>query len=317
LVLHDSPHEFQEWLEQSLPDHALNWATNPSEVLSQLRDTEPEVVFSIKHSAFPGEAHLPALQYHTVRWFHVGGSGTDHLGQWDASRVTVTNCRGCLAPFHAERAMAALLSMSTGMRTLMEQQSRRSWQPTRFRSLQGKTLLIVGFGHTGQELARRAKAFGMRVIGVRRILDVSDPVSDLCETVYPTSALTELWSQAEVLSLNVPLGPDTHHLVDKDVLESLPSDGFVLNAARGGVIDDKALLASLEQGRHGGVWLDVTEPEPLPIGSPLWVHPKVFITPHCADQVRDFPLRFAQLFRENLQRFVNGEELLNVVRSGR
>ncbi len=313
LILHDKPDDFKLWLNQVTAGHQLFWAREPSEVQPALEQAQPEVVLSIKHSDFPGESHRRALLWPTVKWFHVGGSGTDHLGAWDPSRVRVSNSVGCLAPFHAERAMAALLCLSTGMRTLNQQQSERTWSPTRFETLQGKTMVIVGLGRTGTELAQRAKAFGMTVWAVRKSWSQVQPSGRAWDAGYPVSALADIWPEADVLSLNVPLTPETHHLLGPSEIASLPAHCLLLNGSRGAVIDNQALLESLHRDHLGGVWLDVTEREPLPTDSPLWSHPKVLLTPHCADQVHDFPLRFAKLFHHNLVRYENGEELVNVV----
>lgn len=309
LVLHNCPRDFRDWLQQALPGDEIGWATRATEVREQLETLHPECVLSIKHSEFPGEAHLPALQHPSVKWFHVGGSGTEHLGSWDQGRVQVTNSVGVLAPFHAERAMAGLLALSTGLPTLRAQQRGGVWKPTRFSTLSGKTILIVGLGLTGGELALRARAFGMKVLGVRPSVG-SHPAAD---AVHHPDDLPQLWGRAHVLSLNLRHSAQTHHLVGAKELAALPKGCWLLNGARGGVIDQAALESSLLSGHLGGAWLDVTTPEPLPQNSVLWSLPNVILTPHCADQVEDFPLRFARLFVENLGRYRRGETLLNVV----
>ena len=311
LLLHDNPCDFEEFLREDCSSHQLYWATGPEQVEALLPEVEPEVVFSIKHSAFPGEYHRPALHFPSVRWFQVGGSGYEHLGSWDPSKVQVSNCAGALAPFHAERAMAALLALSTGLPHLWEQQKERLWQATRFGTLQGKTLLIVGFGSTGQELALRAKAFGMKVIGVRR-RPQAHPAAD---EVHPPEHLPELWERAQVLSLNTPLSEATRHLIDREVLRVLPQGCLLLNASRGDVVDQEALLEALLRGPLGGAWLDVCSPEPLPSESVLWSLPNVIITPHCADQVENFPLRYAQVFVRNLELYTQGRPLLHLLQA--
>ena len=311
LVLHNEPKDFKSWLESSCPLDDFIWASSPDELSLQLKNSQPEVVFSIKHSEFFGKFHAQALAYPSVRWFQVGGSGTEHLATWDSNRVTVTNSVGVLAPFHAERAMAALLSLSTGLGRLRTQQELRVWRPTRFPTLQGKNLLILGYGQTGLELAKRAKSFGMRVLGVRR----SRFSHQHCDESYHLGELTELWERADVLSVNLRHTAETNEIVDESVLRQLPSRCILLNAARGKIVDQKALVTSLNNGQLGGAWLDVTSPEPLPTDSPLWTMPNVIITPHCADQTQDFPLRFAHFFRKNLERYRRGEKLSNVVSS--
>ena len=236
LVLHDTPADFSHWLERECSEHQFCWAQRPDKVQSALEDFRPEVVFSIKHSEFPGAAHRPALHFPSTRWFHVGGSGYEHLGRWDPQKVAVTNSAGVLAPFHAERAMAGLLALSTGLLRARTAQQECRWSPERFATLEGKTLLIVGLGHTGRELARRAASFGMTVVGVKR--DRSVPVGFVDELRSPDE-LSHLWSRADVLSLNLPLNPKTRHLIDRSVLAALPTHCIVLNGARGDVVEQR------------------------------------------------------------------------------
>ena len=172
-------------------------------------------------------------------------------------------------------------------------------------------MLVLGFGWTGRELARRAKPLGLQVIGVRRS-QFSDPS---CDETYTFNQLSGLWERADILSLNIRHTRETHKLINSSVFEQLPESCFLLNGSRGDIIDQEALEKHLEQGRLGGAWLDVTSPEPLPQDSPLWSFPNVLITPHCADQVEDFPLRFAQFFQENLERYRQGAQLTNVVQN--
>lgn len=307
-MLHSWPEELQEAL--SGPDRQLFWATTPEQVEPLLREVQPEVVFSIKHSGFPGEAHRQAREWPSVRWFHVGGSGWDHLGQWDPERQTVTNSAGVLAPFHAERTLAGLLALSTGLVTHLEAQRLRLWNPTRFSTLRGRCALIVGVGRTGTALASLLKGLGMTVLGVRRRGERHPDV----DTMYEFRQLPQLWARAEVLSLHLPWTPETHHLLDSRALAALPQGAIVLNGARGAVLHTEALLAALQSGHLGGAWLDVFEEEPLPADSPLWNTPGLLVSPHCADQVHDFAQRYAQLFLTNWELYRSGRPLLNLVR---
>lgn len=309
LVLHNEPSDFQEWLNQECSEHQIRWAVEGAQVDSALREFQPEAVLSIKHSDFPGEQHRPALHHPSVGWFHVGGSGTEHLGSWDPEKVRVTNSVGLLAPFHAERSLAGLLALSTGLVEQYRQQTRACWSPSRFESLQGKTMLIVGLGRTGVELARRARAFGVHLIGVRTSARPDPSVDEICSP----AELADLWPRADILSLNLRASEKTRNLVNRKVLRSLPVGALLLNASRGSVLDQSALEESLNSGHLAGAWLDVFEEEPLPPSSLLWQLPNVLVSAHCADQVRDFPLRFARLFVENLRRLGQGEPLLNPV----
>ncbi|MEM9800712.1 MAG: NAD(P)-dependent oxidoreductase [Planctomycetota bacterium] len=290
LVLHADPAEVLPVLDRC---EGLAWraAASEAEAPSALEEHGPAAVLSIKTSRFAGPVHRLALTWPTVRWFHVGGSGRDHLGDWDPARVTVTDSAGVLAPFLAERALAALLYLSTGLDEHVRAQAERRWAPSRFRSLRGRTLLVVGVGHTGGALARAARAVGMRVVGVRAS---GAPHPDVDEMHRP-EALHALLPDADVLSLHVRAEPATRRLIGAEELALLPDRAIVLNPARGAVLDADALLDAL--GRNvGAAWLDAFDDEPLPPTSPLWAHPRVLVTPHSADQVDDFPRRFAERF---------------------
>ena len=302
-VLHDRPEELAPLLAPLAPA----WVTCAAELPAALA-LDPEAVFSIKHSGFPGPEHRPAIEHPSVRWFHVGGSGFEHLGRW-RDGVTVTNCAGVLAPFHAEMAIAAMASLCVGLPAYGVDQRTRRWRLRRFRAMAGRTLLVVGVGHTGGALATRARALGLRVIGVRAS---GAPHPDV-DAMFTPDVLPGLWGQADVVSLNLRHGPATQGLVDAGAFAAMRPGALLLNGARGGVVDQPALIAALASGHLGGAWLDVTDPEPLPVDSPLWAMPNVILTPHAADQVADFPVRFAQRFVDNLARYRAGEPLLGVV----
>jgi phosphoglycerate dehydrogenase-like enzyme len=313
LLLYARPDELHSTLA-ACDGAAWDAAATPEEVAPALERHRPEVVFSIKHvlpngDGLPAPHHRQALIADGVRWFHVGGSGIEHLGAWDPEQTTLTSCAGVLAPFLAERALAGLLHLSTGHHALVHQQRERAWAPSRFVPVSDKTLLIVGLGHCGSELARRARALGMRVIATRQ---TPAPHPDADE-VHPAHALDDLLPRADVLSLHVRLSPSTMGLIDARRLGLLPAGALVLNSARGPVIDEAALLEALDREHLGGAYLDVFATEPLPVGHPLWRHERVLVTPHCADQVHDWPVRFAQRFVDNWQRRRRGEPLLGVV----
>jgi phosphoglycerate dehydrogenase-like enzyme len=309
LILHNRPTDFFDLITDTCPHDELRWVDDVARIESEADEFQPEAVFSIKHSEFPGHMHRPALVTPSVKWFHVGGSGTEHLGEWDSARVTVTNAAGVLAPFHAEAAMSGLLALSTGLLNQRTAQLNRSWAPRRFLALADRTLLIVGLGHTGAALARLAKAFGMVVIGVRES-GVEHP--DVDEMHRPED-LPRLLPRADVLSLNLRSTPQTYHLFDDAMLRLAPRGCLLLNGARGPIVDTDALIAALASGHLGGAWLDVFDPEPLEVGSPLWSMDNVIVSAHCADQVTDFPRRFAVHFLTNLGRYRDGRPLHNLV----
>ena len=292
LLLHSEPGEVLEALSDC---PGLEWAAagEPGEVARCLVEHDPQVVFSIKTASFSGPSHGEALRWKSVRWFHVGGSGRDHLPAWDPAQVTVTDSKGVLAPFLAERVMAGLFTLGTGLNEHLREQREARWSPTRFRPLAGRTMLVLGFGRTGAEVARRARAMGMGVLGVNR----SGAAHEEADEMYEPGALAGLLPRADVLSIHLPLTPETRGWIGAKELAWLPEGALVLNAARGAILSEGGLLRALDQN-VAGAWLDVFEEEPLPELNPLWRHPRILVSPHCADQADDFPLRFAARFRD-------------------
>ncbi len=290
LALHFAPEEIREVLSRD-PRFEWAFASAPDQVLPALESHRPEVVFSLKQSSFPGPAHVPAILDPGVRWFHVAGSGVDHVEAYLRPGQRLTSGRGVLAPFIAERAMAGLLHLVTGMDAMRAAAARARWSPARFRPLGGRRVLVVGAGEAGAALARRIRPFGCRVTGVR----ASGVMRPGFDAMHRPEELDALLLGADVLALHVPLDEHTRGLIDARRLGLLPEGALLLNAARGAVVDEAALPAALE-GPLAGAWLDVFEEEPLPRSSPLWLHPRVIVSPHHADQVLDFPARFAEHF---------------------
>ncbi len=206
-----------------------------------------------------------------------------------------------------------LLSLSRELRFYAREQEAARW--TRAGSgdafaLQGKTLLVVGLGGIGTEIARRGHGFGMRVIATRR----SDtPGPDFVEQLGRSEDLLAMLPEADVVAIAVPLTTETESLFDAKVFAAMKPGAILINVARGKVVDTSALLDALRSGRLGGACLDVTEPEPLPSDHPLWREARVLITPHVASDAELTDERATALLRENLRRFGAGEPLLNVV----
>jgi phosphoglycerate dehydrogenase-like enzyme len=269
----------------------------------------PEVVFSIKSPVLGPETHRPILDATSVRWLHVGGSGYEHVAGWDAGRITLTNCAGVLAPFLAETVIGALLALNCGLLRYHAQQRERIWRQHAFRPLMGQTLLVVGAGAIGGEVARRAGGLGMRVIGLRRS---GGPVVGVDE-MRPPGALTSSLGEADAVTLHLRLTRATEGLFDAAMFAAIKPGAIFINTARGGHVVTDDLLAALRSGHLGGAYLDVFETEPLPPESPLWSAPNLLISPHAADGVADWEARFAALFAENLAHWRAGRTMRNMV----
>lgn len=309
LVIHDRPDDFGDLLRSRFPDLPIAYATAPDEVESKLRESNPQAVFSIKHPGFPAASHRPILEHPSVEWIQIGGSGFEHFLGWDTQRITLTNCAGVLSRFLAETVTGAMLMLNGKLLSYAAQQREGVWRAQAFRPLCEQTLLVVGVGVIGGYIADNAKALGMRVLGTRRSAAPHRSVDEM----HPSTALPNLLAEADVVSLHVRATEETTHLIDREALAAMKPDAMLINTSRGAVIDEAALVETLQSGRLRAAYLDVFESEPLPADSPLWRLDNVFITPHASDFVPDWPRRFAALFADNLERWIAGEPLLNVV----
>lgn len=217
----------------------------------------------------------------------------------------------------AEHAMAMMLALGRRVVDVIHQQKERRWQRSYSdlcRSLYGKTLVIVGYGRIGKQVARRAQAFSMKVIAVSsKVLQ-----DDYVDESVGISDLHAALRRADMVVAAVPSTPQTVNLFDADAFQSFKPGALFINVARGDVVDAAALEAALRDERLGGAAIDVTVPEPLPSESPLWAAPNLIITPHVAGAVPDLvPLNIRDVVVENLNRLAAGQPLNNLVTFGR
>jgi phosphoglycerate dehydrogenase-like enzyme len=222
------------------------------------------------------------------------------------SGVTLCNGRGVHGASTAELAVAGLLSMLRELPRFGAAQAAHRWSSSYTDGLDGKRVLVLGAGDIGRRVAAAVEAFGaVATLMARRARD----------GVRPITALGELLPVHDVVVIALPHTPQTHRLVDTAFLAALPDGAYVVNVARGGIVDTDALLAELQAARLHA-FLDVTDPEPLPTEHPLWDAPNVVVTPHVGGGTRGWEQRAYRLVREQLIRFQNAEPLLNVVSHG-
>ncbi len=249
-----------------------------------------------------------------LRWVQGTAAGTGEtveeadLTATELERVAITSASGVHIGPLAEFCLLGLLAFYKDLPRLREDQRTRRWEHRPVAELRGGTLLILGLGSIGTEVARLAKAFGMRTIGVNR-RGVSD--SPHVDEAHPTSELNRLLGCADALVVTLPLTRHTRGMLDAHAIARLKSGAILINVGRGAVIDEPALVEALREGRLAGAALDVFAEEPLPPDSPLWELPNVLISPHTAAlSVRENE-RIVELFCENLRRYRSGVELLN------
>ncbi|MEM7224669.1 MAG: D-2-hydroxyacid dehydrogenase [Pseudomonadota bacterium] len=309
LIFHDQPESFLDDLKVRFPGLPIEACARAEDLEAALARLKPTVAFSVKCEGLPGPVQARLLDCPSLEWIQVGGAGVDHLAKAAGRPLIVTNGAGVLSPFMAETVMGAILLLNYGFHRYLRQQAARQWQQNPWLPLAGKRLLVIGLGNIGQRVAAHSRSFGMTVTGLR----ARPAPLDGFDEVYGLNQLHEALAGADVVSLHVPLTPDTRGLIDSAALAVMKPGAILVNTSRGGVVEEAALLAALREKRIAGAHMDVFETEPLPAKSPLWALDNLVITPHWSDSVADWPARFASFFGDNLERWLAGRPLENVV----
>ena len=261
-----------------------------------------------------------------LTWVHSATSGVERA-LTPASRergLVVTNARGVFSRPIAEYVLMMILAVSRRLPQLLELQRERTWQPLEGTELRDVTVGVVGFGSIGRTVATLATSFGCRVVAVRRHSEldstprsVDDERSSAAELrldrVGGPETLPELLAESDFIVLAAPLTPETEDLINADTLAMVKPGAWLINVARGRLIDERALLRALRDGHLGGAVLDTFRDEPLPPMSSFYDLPNVIVTPHTAWSSGRVLDRSVELFCENLRRFASGEPFLNVV----
>jgi phosphoglycerate dehydrogenase-like enzyme len=262
-----------------------------------------------------------------LTWVHSATSGVERaLTPAALARdVLVTNARGVFSRPIAEHVLLMILAVSRHLPQLLELQRERTWQPLEGRELRELTVGIVGYGSLGRAVASLASAFGSRVIAMRRRPDSTDdpaaaadaedgfPFEPRLERIVGPDGLHDLLGDSDFVVLAAPLTPETEGLIDEAAVAAMKRDAWLINVARGRLVDDTALVRALRENRIGGAALDTFRDEPLPPGSPYWDLPNVILTPHTAWSSARVLDRSVDLFCDNLVRFSRGDPLRNVV----
>jgi len=244
-------------------------------------------------------------------WLATPSTGIDHLrstGLLESDEVTITNVAGLAAGVIAEHVLAAMLFFAKRLRHFEAERLERKWRMTRLRILEGRTLALVGVGNIGREVATRAKAFGMRVMGIGRGGSTGREVPGI-DRVLDREELPDLLAAADYVVLAVADTPETRGMIGGAEIGAMKSDAVLINVARGTVLDEAALCEALRTGAIAGAALDVFAHEPLPADSPLWELPNVLITPHVAANFDEYLPRSIEHFAANLRRFLSGTPL--------
>ena len=243
-----------------------------------------------------------------LRWIQVMGAGVERFLLPELPpRVIVTRAAGIFGPWMAEYTLGWCLWVSQRIELFRGQQRERRWAPADPLRLQGATLCVVGLGDIGRHLARAARSLRMRVIGVTR----SGRPVPAAERIYRPRAIRGALARADFVAVTVPLSPETRGLIGESELAAMKPSAWLINIARGPVVEAKALIRALRERRIGGAVLDVFDTEPLPPEHPLWELDNVAITPHIAGP--SIRAEIAPIFNDNLRRYAAGRGLRHVV----
>ena len=253
---------------------------------------------------------VSCLKSERLRWLQSSAAGFEHpvFGKLVSNGVTLTNANASAVPI-AEFVMARVLEVFHPTQQRREAQANQLWEAFPFRDVAGSTWLSYGLGAIGSEVAKRARAFGAHVIASRRFPRGDEAVDE----IIPTREVRMYVPRADVTVLTAALNETTRHTVDRKFVDAFKRDAVFVNVGRGGLVDERALLEGLDKGKPGRAVLDVFEQEPLPSASPLWKHPRVLVTAHCAGASEGTSLRGDQIFLDNLKRYLAGQPLANQV----
>jgi phosphoglycerate dehydrogenase-like enzyme len=305
LILDQQAEAYRQALEPLFPELTIRIASHEAAATEEI--TQAEVLFAF------GASEPLLRRSATLRWIQCLGTGVDGIGPLSSlgRKVLLTSARGIHGPQMSELAVLLMLALNRNFPALIRNQDQGRWQRWPVELLQGKQVGILGLGAVGTEIARKCKAFDMTIHGIDLIrkepaeLDFFHPVADLQQAVR----------NLDFLILVVPLTSLTRKLVDEKVLAALKPSAFLINLARGEIVDEEALLRALQAGRIAGAGLDVFVREPLPQEHPFWNMPNVILTPHLGGLSVSYVQQVLPILQENLRRYLAGQSasLINLI----
>lgn len=307
-----APDWFVQRLRAEFPQARIAQALSLDEVSAQIVDATVLFCGTLKPEQF--------CEGRELRWIHSSQAAVHQFlfPELINSEVVLTNAREVHGAVVSEHTMALLFALSRRIGESVKFQTRCTWgQEILLKErrvpdeLAGATLLLVGLGSIGRNLAQRAAAMGMRVIAVREHADAPKPPH--VDEVFPSSRLEEMLAKSDYVVLSAPLTPATRGMMGSAQFAAMKSSGHLINVGRGPLVDETALIAALRERRIAGAALDVFDQEPLPPESPLWELDNLLITPHTAGMTEKMWERHYAVFAENLQRFLARQPLLAVV----
>lgn len=284
-------------------------------VYKQIREAEAELAEAEILITYGEDLTAEVLEKgcKALKWIMVVSAGLEKL-PWNTLRergILVTNARGIHKGPMSEYTLGVILQVARRSPELLIKQQQKNWDRTiRVDEIQGKTLGILGAGSIGQEIARKAKVFGMKTLGLNRS---GKPVEHF-DHIFSGEGLHQVLRESDYVVAVVPLTGETHHLLGTPEFGVMKESAYLINISRGDVVDEQALIAAIRAKRIAGAVLDVFSKEPLPVESPLWDLEGVLITPHLSGRSPLYMERAMEIFAHNLGVYLRGQgEMLNVI----
>lgn len=294
-------------IQNIVPNMHLQVTQDRTKIESMLDDLEIAVC------GFPHDLLMQAPQ---LRWFQAWHAGADWVLRYPElidQDMIITNMSGVHAIPISEHILSFLLAFGRGLPNQIHNQLKQQWRwPDRqlMFELAGKTMLLIGVGAIGTQTAKLASAFGMEVWGVRRHPEIT---VEGVTRMFGSESLAECLPAADFVVLTIPLTPETDGLIGAAEFRLMKQSAYLINVGRGGTIDQVALIRALQEGQIAGAGLDVTDPEPLPVESPLWSMENVIITAHYSGYTPNYTARAMTILLDNLTRYMAGQPLRNIV----
>ncbi len=312
LVFYDKPEEFLDAIAARFPQLRFHCCRRYTDLDAAIAHVRPQIAFACKFEPkpFPRAALIGCP---TLNWLSIGFAGVDHVVPWDDNKLVVTNASGVAAEEMAQYVLAAIFGLHQRFPYFARRQAEHVWDYQLIRSASGARVGLVGLGHTGEAVARLCRAAGLSVVACR----TSPTPSDLVDRVHTPTELHTMLSEVDVTVVCAALTPATRDLFDAKAFAAMRRGSYFINVARGGIVVEDALIDALRSNHLGGAVIDVARSEPLPADSPLWDAPNLLITPHTSSEYQGWVARAAEMFADNLARWLEDKALHNRVYSYR